>query len=251
MLKLYLDDIGTHEGSLVVGVGGLIGNEAQWTAFDTQWKAVLTDPLPDKRALQKWSSYDCRWGQGEFENYNDAERDQVTFRFREIITRSGLTFASNMVDGAAWNEVIAALGGTAIFRLITRLQGWASIHPDGPNIAAYYDLGRMKNLEIQTLSGLLNDPATALSHIAGLSFLRVCETTPLQGADMVATEGFCYAQNFLRNGSNAFPRPHLEAFLRDNLTKGTGEMLDREAITKRRMSKFIGSDSWEWSVPRI
>lgn len=258
MLRLYLDDTGTHRDSRVVGVGGLIGNEAQWTAFDTDWKKLLKEPLPGKPPLEKWSSYDCRWGEGEFRDYSGPERDRVTFLFREVIVKSDLWFRANMVDAAAFAELVAAFGSdqmapaeaTAFFKLISQLQGWASLQPDGPDIAVYYDLGRMKDPEMRILSDLLNDPRTKLTHISGVSFLPVAKATPLQAADMIATESYWYAKGYFIDGDSAHQRPHFKAFIRDMGNRGGVQVLDRAAIDKRKMQQITGSASWEWTVRR-
>src|SRR5689334_12010921 len=88
MLRLYLDDIGTHGRSPVVGVRALIAREEEWIRFDAAWKAVLASPCPGKPALSKWSTFDCRYSLGEFESYTRAERDVATLNFRRVITES-------------------------------------------------------------------------------------------------------------------------------------------------------------------
>lgn len=239
MLKLFLDDTGTHKEAPVVGVGGLIGTVAQWTEFDAGWKQVLREPCPGKPPLTKWSSFDCRWGRGEFISYNEAERDLTTFNFREIITKTGVFSASNMIDRVAWDETITARFGTrmasaeatALFALIDRLRSWARTHSEGPQMAIYYDAGRMNDGEIQRLVNLFGDAITAIPEIHTFTFSRVAETTPLQGADMIATESFWFAQEFL--GGNPNPaRAHFQSYLRDNPSRGNGMIMDRDAIER-------------------
>ena len=256
MLKLYLDDTGTHEDSPIVGVGGFIGTEAQWAEFDGRWRAVLESPLPGKPTLSQWHSYDCRWGLKEFSGYSEPERDRVTCIFRDVITQSGLVSLTNFVDVSAWNEVLAELGPdklatgetTALYRLLMRAVPFAAIQKDGPDIAVFYDLGRLADPEVGRFSSLLNDPTTAPPHILSLTFLRVADATPLQGADMIATETFWFVKEFQRHGGKAVPRPHFASYLRDNEKNGNGEFLDREAIIKHKMTKISGSSAWQWNV---
>jgi len=247
VLKLFLDDTGTHKGSEVVGVGGLIGGESAWEDFLVRWQSVLDSPFPDKPPLRKWSSFDCRWGLGEFSNYNQAERDRITYRFRDVLTQSNLFGISNMVDGEAWKEIIAKLGSenistaeaTALYRALTRMQNWISTQPGGPDLAVYYDAGRADNPEIHKLAKLLGNENTAFSHIVGFTFLPVIGNPPLQGADMIATESYWYAQEWLKHGSMAVMRPHMAAYLKDNFEKGNGEILDRSAIMNMKMTQFL------------
>ena len=256
MLKLYLDDTGTHKDSQVVGCGGLIGNDAQWGAFDIAWRQLLADPIPGKPPLKKWSSHDCRWGENEFRGYTSGERDRVTFLFREIITKSGLVWRANMIDAVRWNELIAGVGrawiasaeATAFFKLIMGLQGWASLQRDGPDIDVHYDLGRMNDPEVTVLSGLLNDPLTKLTHISGVTFLPVAKATPLQGADMIATESYWYAKGYFVDGDATHQREHFKAFIKDNGERGGVQVLDRDGISRAQMRHIVGDPSWEWTV---
>ena len=249
MLKLFIDDTGTHQDSAVVGVGGLIGNEAQWEKFNSDWQAILDAPMDGKPPLRKWHSYDARWGEGEFQGYNQAERDLITRRFRDVITGSGVCSFANMIDGAAWNEFLAPLGpeliatpeATALFALIDSAHKWASIQPDGPEIAVYYDSGRMNDKEVQNLSALLNDPALAYGKVLGVTFLPVLGNNPLQGADMLATEAYWYAKETIKKGPQAVPRAHFAAYLRENFERGNGMIMERESIIRRQLRLATGS----------
>lgn len=260
MLKLYLDDSGTHDGSEVVGVGGLIGTEAQWEKFHEGWQAALNEPCEGREPVKSWSTHDCRWGYGEFETFKEAERDRAFYRFRAAITASGVFSASNMIDGAAWNEImvpcfgdnVATAEATALFALIDRLRPWVSAHSEGPQVAVYYDAGRANKPEVHRLAELMQDTMTSIPEIASFGFLRVGEATPLQGADMIATESFWYARDFLR-GETEPQRAHFRAYLRDNFHRGNGMILDRAGIERdaaRRNPdgtlKAIDPAFWAW-----
>ena len=224
MLKMYLDDTGTHGGSPVVGVGGLIGTEAQWTDFDTRWKALLAEPVPGAPPIRMWHSWHCRFGEGEFSAYGEADRDFATQRFRTALTESGVISAANMIDNQAWDELVVAKFGqsmataeaTALFRLIDRVMPWATHQSEGPDVTIYYDLGR-KRKEIEQLAGLLTDGATRYPYVTSFTFMAVARATPLQGADMIATESFWHAKDFLKYGEDAPVRPHFKDYLGSGL----------------------------------
>ena len=255
MLKLYLDDTGTHDGSPVVGSGGFIGSERAWENFDLLWREVLASPVENKPALRKWHSWDCRHGYGEFSGYNQAERDYVTGRFRDVITKSDIYSATNMVDGEAWNEIIASVGKkevansetTSLYRVATRLLPWASMQPGGPEVAIFYDWERSNNPDVQTLVSLLQDPKTAPHNLAAFTFVSVERAAPLQAADWIATESYWYAKDYLKDQKNAVPRAHFATYLRDNKHKGNGEILDRAAIANNKMTILSGSEVWAWN----
>jgi hypothetical protein len=238
MLKMYLDDTGTHDKSPVVGVGGLIGTQAQWTAFDTAWRALRDNPMDGKPPLSMWHSFDCRWGFDEFAGYNEAERNLITRKFRDIITTSGVVSASNMIDKVAWNELVvskfpsmASPETTCLFQAITRVLPWAAAQSEGPRIAVYYDIGRNGG-EPAKLAALLSDARTHIPQIFSFTFLPVEAATPLQGADMIATEAFWYAKDFMKLGDDAPMRAHFKDYLAKNYERGNGELLGREEILR-------------------
>ncbi len=94
---------------------------------------------------------------------------------------------------------------------------------------------------------LLRDAATALPHIVSFAFLRVSQNTPLQGADMIATESFWHAKDVLKYGDNAPPRPHFQAYLKENFHKTNGEILDRQALIKSKTRLLNGPPFWDWA----
>ena len=72
MLKAYFDDAGTHNGSPIAVMGGLIGTVAQWERLEDRWGKQLADPLPEagKPRLQMFHMAECEASQGEFRDYS-------------------------------------------------------------------------------------------------------------------------------------------------------------------------------------
>jgi hypothetical protein len=106
MITAYFDDTGTHQGSPVIGFGGLVGNEEQWYLFEGAWRAKLAAPLPGKPPLERFHMSDCMAYTGEFENYSEPERDAVIHDFRQMIIASGVWGYGAGVSQADWNELI-------------------------------------------------------------------------------------------------------------------------------------------------
>lgn len=254
MLKLYLDDTGTHDGSPVVGVGGLIGSEAAWEAFDVVWRKLLAEPLPGARKLNKWSSWDCQNGRNEFAGFNAADRDHMTYLFRNIILDSELIWLANTVDAIFWDQFrsqnpednLAGGEATAIYSLIRRLMPWAAAQSNGPKIAIFYDLGRSGRPEIQEFVALLSDEKTAIHDVAAFAYVRVADATPLQGADMVATESNWFSQAYLKEGKAAAMRAHFATFLKGAPQRGNIEILDRQSVYERKSKIIAGTPVWDW-----
>ena len=81
MLGAFFDDSGTHDGSPVMAMGGLLGTDRQWDFFAPKWEEVLKAPVPGRPPLSQFHLFPCRRKRGEFIDYNQAERDLVTKRF--------------------------------------------------------------------------------------------------------------------------------------------------------------------------
>ena len=46
MLGAFFDDSGTHDGSPVVAMGGLLGTDEQWRTFEERWLALIKARYP-------------------------------------------------------------------------------------------------------------------------------------------------------------------------------------------------------------
>ena len=80
--------------------------------------------------------------------------------------------------------------------------------------------------------------------LAGIGFARVAEILPLQGADMIATWSYQYAQEWFKDlGESADAKPHFQKYLRRELSFGS--VLDREHIEEmvQRVRETLPLDS--------
>jgi hypothetical protein len=237
MLKAYFDDSGTHHTAPVLSVGGLIGTESQWTAFDGAWKFALLEPLPGKPRIKQWATADCRSGDGEFEGYSQADRDAVTRRFRMIIAESGVVSLNSVIDVQAWTELVVNGGRTkmgsaeefCVVSCVLNTLAYAYANPDGRQVAIYYDAGRQrKSGKLDKIRDIFLRRAFENTKVVSFTFGKVVDYTPLQGADLVATESYWLAQDWLKAGAAAQPRPHFKDFI--ERVNGAGYILDRAAI---------------------
>lgn len=261
MLHLYIDDSGTHATAPVVGVGGVMGNLDQWLDFDRAWRAVLAEPYPGAKPLAKWSTGDCFRGDGEFDGYGDAEKDLATRRFRDVIIKSGVFACSNMVDNVAWTEIMTARFGSRIdaescslMALIVRMRDWIPAAELDKRIAVFYDTGR-RNEKTERFLAVLNDVERALPQIASFSFLKVKDATPLQAADMIATESYWYAIDYLKYGETIPRRAHFRHYLRENFENGNGAIKTRDSIEEDAASREpdgrLKDDAWAGVAKRL
>jgi len=238
MLCAYFDDSGTHADSDVVVMGGLIGTVEQWDRFERAWAARLADPLPGcgKPPLKMFHLSACsnRRPKGGFEDYSDAEQDAVIHDFRQIILDCMLTSTATAIDRRAWDELIVGpyrdVLGSAITQCfadcIAETVRIANPKPAVDNIAVVFDRGIWSE-RLQIIGDEWAYPL-ARPRIVSVNFAAVSDILPLQGADIVATENYWHAAQWLKIGDAALPRPHLRHYLANMLHQG--RILDREAI---------------------
>jgi hypothetical protein len=232
MLRAYFDDSGSHGNSEVVVMGGLIGSVEQWERFEHAWAAKLADPLPGygKPPLRMFHLSPCNSGVGEFADYTDGEQDAVIHDFRQIIIDAGLTSTASAIDRKAWDELITGnyrkvMGESLSACLMNCIDNAIRVvEPDthGNMLTIIFD----KGIWSQTLQDIAN--TFFFPRLVSVNFAPVSDVLPLQGADIVATENYWHAADWLKLGDGALPRPHLRHYLADMLHEGF--ILDREAI---------------------
>jgi len=233
LIRAYFDDSGTHTDSLVTVMGGLLGTVDQWEEFERDWARKLDAPLPGKPALQKgFHLSHCNAKSGEFSGYSDAEQDAVIHDFREIILNAKLTSMASCVDRRAWNELVVGgyrdvLGdalSVCFFDCIDEVVRIVQPVYGHDKIAIIFDEG-IWSQRLQTIGEQWNNHQL---DIVTVTFAQISEVLPLQGADIVATENYWHALDWLKRGDDALPRPHLRHYLANMLHQG--RILDREAI---------------------
>lgn len=230
----YFDDAGTHRDSDVVVIGGLYGVRQQWRKFENAWAAMLATPLPEakKPALKAFHLSDCagRWPKSEFANYSNAEQDAVIHDFRQIIIDCELISVACAIDKKAWDDLVvgpyrAVLGGAinhCFIRCVQDMLETLSHTTRDHSVAVMLD----KGIYAPFIQGVAD--AFEREKLVSVSFGRVEKFLPLQGADIVATENYWFAAQWLKLRDAAMPRPHLRHYLDHMLHQGF--ILDRAAI---------------------
>lgn len=226
MLNSFFDDSGTHVGSGVVAVGGLIGTPEQWAKFSMLWSAKLLAPLPGKSPLRKFHLSTCNAGVDEFVDYSRTERDALMHDFREIITNCDLIGTSSAIDVGAWDELITGKirlhYGSALEMCVQSCADEAikiaGKHPAGDRISLSFDRG----IQTHRLEEVLLEFTLPLGRprVVKFDFLDVRDTPALQGADIIATENYWHATATVHADGEAAPRPHFQHFLARARTEG-------------------------------
>ena len=226
MLAAFFDDSGTHPDSPVVALGGLLGTEEQWNAFGKAWAALLDRPLPGKPPLKQFHLAPLRAKRGEFEGYSLAERDRVSYLFRHVILDIGLVTLAAAVDRVAWNKLVVGSMVDEVgkpeelcfVKCVDSVIATCRIRKPGQPLAIVIDEGVRPQLEMW--GRLYKSQREKYPKIAGIAFATVSEVLPLQAADLIATETYQFAQEWLKNPENPKANPHFQDFIMRDLTGG-------------------------------
>jgi hypothetical protein len=233
MYFAFFDDSGTHENSPIVAIGGVMGTEAQLEPFEKEWKCLLGRPFPDKPPLRQFHLTACRNGQDEFIDYSRADRDRINFLFRELIVKYRLYTIASCIDRSAWNELVVGdiqdvLGKPEEFCFVRCVDAAIELARRGADRRVEFAFDAGVRSIFQQWAHLYEQQKAKYPEITGFGFAKVERLPPLQGADMVATETYYYAQRWLADGPGAAPNPHFRPFLAR--AESHGSILDRDSI---------------------
>jgi hypothetical protein len=234
MLRAYFDDSGTHPTSDAVLLGGLIGTCEQWNQFESEWAAKLAAPLPGKPALPRFHLAACTACDEEFLGYSRAESDAVIHDFRQIILDAGLIGMASAIDRRAWDELIVGPArerfgdpmSACVERCLTECFRIAGPHPQGDRISVGFDLS-IKSPRVQEIAERFTLPL-GRPRLTLFLFGLARGLLPLQGADIVATESYWHAIEWLKLGDAALPRAHMRHYTASAYYEAV--ILDHEAI---------------------
>ena len=226
MLAAYFDNSGTHDKFSVVTWGGFIATFEAWKRFDVLWRAELAKPLGYKPALKKFSLSRCQAKQEEFADYIEAESDHLQYRMREIIVSVPLLGMAYATDRKTWDRLVTGAprdyfgdAETTCFSAcingsIARARRY---WPNERYLSLHFDWGR-KSTKLDGLVARVHEGYKGQPELTNIAFDVVEFVTPLQAADVLATENYWHALGVLNGNPN--PRPHLEHFLKNASTEG-------------------------------
>lgn len=221
MLRAYMDDSGTHQGSHNCVVAGYWGGINRWKRFERDWKAVLGgEGIEEFHAKEFWPRIN---GEriGPYRGWNDKRHSNFIRDLLQVIVESGVVPFGCGVLGAHWNAqpltlreliTLADRPQRAMSMLVPfqrNIYRAASYCKPGVQMEFVVDQCKMANVE----SGLLRcyagikDQARELKDylveaLGGLSFSDSKTAVPLQAADLLAYEMHRFAKQKVRDVAN-------------------------------------------------
>jgi hypothetical protein len=94
VIRIYIDESGTHDGSPVVAVGAYAGRLETWPAFIEDWEKA-------KGPINVFHSADCGAYQGEFKGWKEEDRNALVAKLLAVLPRHelfGIAMGINLRD---------------------------------------------------------------------------------------------------------------------------------------------------------
>ena len=159
----------------------------------------------------------------------------VAHHFRRHIAECDLAHTSSVADVAAWDELVTGevreFLGPAIeicfVNCLDRARDFAFDHPYGAKIAVVFDQG-IENPRLHTIIDMYKKYGRDRPEFVSITFGKVKEIYPLQAADIIATQSYWMAQEWM----NIRMTKDADVYFRHSFKgrRGEGLIFDREAI---------------------
>jgi hypothetical protein len=194
----------------------------------------VDEPLPGRPPIKKFGLSKLRGGWEQFRGYNREERDKLNSLFKAIILDIGLVMLASAIDRRAWNALITgALKDEfgkpeeyCFVRCIDLVLSLIRIREPGEKVHFFFD--RQLGHQFRQWSDLYLMQPDNYPEIDGITFAPVEKVVALQGADLIASETYQFAQAWLKDRENPKTHPQFEDFIYRDLS--TGMILDKEQI---------------------
>jgi hypothetical protein len=213
MIRVYMDDSGTHLGSPYCVIAGYWGGRAQWLKFEREWKKVLDEySVPEFHAKTYWARDDKRERIGPYKGWDEHRRKRFILSLLTIIGNHKIYPFAHGVHRSEWKkqspeerQVFCGSSGrlrapdnpmymaftTSVLRTIRHCNPGVVMHfvlDSHRNTDAWATIcyGELKN------SMSKEDPA-GFRKVGDLTFADSKRALPLQAADLLAYEAYRYA----------------------------------------------------------
>jgi hypothetical protein len=246
MLECYLDDSGTHDDSLVVVWGGVVGHQHYLDKLSLAWRKQLQEPCEGRPPIRKFSSSKLMAGRGEFEGYSEAERDLTRRNFRQIVVDCELTVVAFGASVRDWEQIMHKIVGMptltaeqAVFGQAVKEVLQCAAERQDP-VTLKFDQGRSSQ-ELETAIGAVMDRTEYSNLLTNYEFSSVEVVPALQAADLVAHESYRHFVDHLKD-KNARLSPHTERLFMEAFNSKGGWIGQREIrdAAKKTAKKLRG-----------
>jgi hypothetical protein len=214
VLRIFMDESGTHDGSDVVAVAAYIGKPKEWQRFTKAWNIA-------KRPIKVFHSVDCQNLAEEFDGWNPKDRDSLVARLLPTLATHnliGLAVAINMRDldvalrgKPHLGELFGSAYGLCFHCVVQSVIETVEKNSNNQSLSFVHETN---DFQVEALEAFSEIKKSRKRHSGGMAiaFADKDKFVPLQAADVLAYE----ANKKCRNPSKPVNRRSLEA-----LGKGT------------------------------
>jgi hypothetical protein len=213
MIRVYMDDSGTHLQSQYCLIAGYWGGHGQWVKFEREWRKVLDAyKVPEFHAKVYWARDDKLQRLESYKGWDDIRRKEFLYSLLTVIGQHKLYPFAYGVHRGEWNkqtpaerQVLCGANGlqrapdnpmfmaftTSVLRNIRHCNPGAVMHfvlDSNRNTNGWASIcyGEMKKFMSQ------ENPVGARK-LGDLTFADSERALPLQAADLLAYEAYKYA----------------------------------------------------------
>jgi hypothetical protein len=212
MIRVYMDDSGTHRDSPYCLIAGYWGGVNQWLKFERDWHGILTAyNVHEFHAKEYWARDEKQQRVGPYKGWTDQRRKHFLFELLSVIGAYKLFPFAHGVRRSEWNkqsqpERQLLCGGHSLkapdnpMFMAFRVCILRTISYCRPGVVMHFALDSNKNTdpwalicygELKRLLSQASDPAA--KHMGDLTFADSVRALPLQAADLLAYEAYKYA----------------------------------------------------------
>jgi Protein of unknown function (DUF3800) len=229
MLKVYMDESGTHNGAAAITVGAVWATPSVWENWEIDWNQ-------HKQPINVHHSVDCNGRKGEFKGWTKEEVDSYVKRILPVITAHGI---EGRIAGLHLNsyykaieirpDVRSFLGSPyrASFQWVTN-SVCEQILKTGQRDIAFIHEENQYVADARTQFEFVKSKFQQLN--MSFEFGQKTSSVPLQCADILAYEGYKWLGN-----TYAEPRKPLDAINPD------GSRIGYACYDEHNMPSFISS----------
>jgi len=212
VLKVFMDETGTHDGAPMVAVGAVIADARVWREWTKDWDRA-------KKPAKVYHATDCANLRGEWEGWSAVHRDEYVKALLPVIAKHQLRGVVVGIDMPAYEKAMAAhphlkgMFGTPYSGCFQ----WAvqSIIGDAINsnrkqrVAFVHEENAYKGEALEAFDWVRRNKARSEAMVS-FSFGSKADYVPLQAADIVAYEGAKAVRN--KNAGRPLRRPWAAIF---------------------------------------
>jgi hypothetical protein len=210
MLRAYFDDSGTHEGSKIVVVAGIMGTESELLSLELLSREILNDPVCGLRpAIAEFHAHDCFESKGGFQGWRRPETDFFRYQLRQSIIKSHVSAYGIAYFKEDWDDIIQGglrnlfgnAEGNAVRNCFVRALKWAKANCFDRELSFIFDQSddTARKRDVLAVYDAFRRHGEEIK-LSGVSFLNSQKALHLQAADMFAWEFNRSAHKILGSG---------------------------------------------------